>query len=116
MLFEGGSQPSTRLSMSTLYFQSFLYYDTIYTLPLLVFQMFLFVYKYNSLIYATATIAGEVILLILAFFINWLRLQQGKIANRNKSTPRYLGYAFMTVLMIVGFVYLIVWQPYVYWL
>jgi hypothetical protein len=116
MLFEPPSSGPTKMSMPSLYFHVLLYYDTFYTMVLIPFQIFLFIYKYNSLVYSTNTIVGELILIVLALFINWLRLDCGKIANKGKSGARYAIYFIATAVIIVGFVYIVVWQPYVYWL
>lgn len=116
LLFNEYLERKQRMSLTSLYFQSFLYYDNMLTNLLLPFQLFLFIYKYNSLVYSTNTMAGEIILLILAFFLNLLRLHLGNTANKSKSIPRFIGYYFLTLTIIMGFVYMIVWQPYVYWL
>ena len=104
------------MSMPSLYFHVLLYYDFIYTMILIPFQIFLFIYKYNSLLYSTNTIVGELILIVIAFFLNWFRINCGKIANKGKNGVRFLLYFILTAVIIVGFVYIIVWQPYVYWL
>lgn len=116
MLFEEKVPHSMKMSMSTLYMHSFLYYDSIYTYLLLPFQLFLFIYKYNSLLYTSGRQAGEIVLLLLAILLNWIRIQQGRAANKGKSVLRFFVYFILTVAIIMGFVYLIVWQPYVYWL
>ena len=56
------------------------------------------------------------ILIVIAFFLNWFRINCGKIANKGKNGVRFLLYFILTAVIIVGFVYIIVWQPYVYWL
>ena len=48
----------SRMSLTSLYFQSFLYYDRILTNILLPFQLFLFIYKYNALVYTSDVVAG----------------------------------------------------------
>lgn len=117
MLFESAHvPPPTKMSMSTLFYQILLYYDGIYTMVLLPFQLFLFIYKYNSLVYTSSTQAGEIILLIVAFFLNWIRLHNGTIANKGKHLIRFSVYFILTIIMIIGFIYLIIWQKYVYWL
>lgn len=58
MLFEAPSAPPSKMSMSSLYFHVLLYYDNIYTTALIPFQLFLFIYKYNSLYYTTSTMAA----------------------------------------------------------
>lgn len=106
-----------RMSMSTVYFQTLLYYDTIYTMVLLPFQMFLFIYKYNLLVYLDNGVkVAQIILLIVAFILNWIRLGQGSIGNKNKQPVRFFVYYFLTIVMIIGFIYLIIWQRYVLWL
>lgn len=56
LLFEAPPNPKlSKMSLSTLFFQILLYYDTIYTMVYLPFQLFLFIYKYNSLVYTAAT-------------------------------------------------------------
>lgn len=104
------------MNMSTLYFQSILYYDSIYTTTIIPFQLFLFIYKYNSLLYSSNTQTAEIILILLAFILNLTRIYQGKIANRGKQVLRFALYFILTIAIIMGFVYLIIWQPYVYWL
>jgi hypothetical protein len=75
MLFEAPQNPiQSKMSLSTLTFQILLYYDSIYTTVLLPFQLFLFIYKYSYLIYPPSIIIVEIIILLLAFFLNWLRL------------------------------------------
>jgi hypothetical protein len=117
MLFEAPQRPlPSKMSLATLSFQVFLYYDSIYTMVLLPFQLFLFIYKYNSFPYKGTLIAVEVILLIVAFFLNWARLHEGRTANKGKKIGRYCLYLLFTVVIIVGFLYLAIWQRYVYWL
>ena len=110
------SNPSTKMSISSLFFHVLLYYDSIYTFTLIPFQLFLFIYKYNSLVYSSNTIVGEVILIIIAFFLNWFRITQGTIANKSKNGIRFAAYFLFSILIIIGFVYIVNWQPYVYWL
>lgn len=102
--------------MSSLYFHVLLYYDNLYTMALIPFQLFLFIFKYNSLYYTTGTIAGEIILLVLAFFVNWMRITAGEVANKGKNGVRYIFYFLFSILITIGYVYLLVWQSYIYWL
>ncbi len=105
-----------KLSKASLYYQTFLYYDGLYTGILLPFQLFLFIYKYNSLYYTTTVMALEVILLIVAFFLNLIRLNLGGSGNKGKLIGKIIGYLIITAIIIVGFVYMIVWQNYIYYL
>ena len=116
MLFEAPNIPPTKMSMSSLYFHVLLYYDNLYTMALIPFQLFLFIFKYNSLYYTTGTIAGEIILLVLAFFVNWMRITAGEVANKGKNGVRYIFYFLFSILITLGYVYLLVWQSYIYWL
>jgi hypothetical protein len=43
-------------------------------------------------------------------------LTQGTIANKGKIPSRFFIYFLLTAIMIIGFIYLIIWQKYVYWL
>ena len=45
-----------KMSKASLYYQTLLYFDGIYTNVLFPFQFFLFIYKYNSLVYTSLTI------------------------------------------------------------
>jgi hypothetical protein len=67
-------------------------------------------------VYSSNTIVGEVILIIIAFFLNWFRITQGTIANKSKNGIRFAAYFLFSILIIIGFVYIVNWQPYVYWL
>lgn len=116
MLFKTNELYGNKMSMASLYFQTFMYFDLIFTTILLPFQLFLFIFKYNSLYYTTTTMALEVILLVFAFFINLLRLHLGKSGNRGKLVLRIAFYLLLSIIIIVGFVYMIVWQSYIYWL
>ena len=104
------------MSMATLAFHSLQYYESLYTSLLIPFQLAIFIYKYNSLAYDQNTKAGEIILLILAFFLNIIRHRIGRSGNRSKNVGKIIGYVILSVLLIMGFVYVIVWQPYIYWL
>lgn len=104
------------MPISSLYFHALLYYSSIYTIPLIVFELFLFILKYNSLAYTTSTIAGEVIILIIVFFVNLGRLTLGFHANKGKSVGKFIGYFIMTAIVLLSFIYVIVWQRFIYWL
>lgn len=104
------------MSMTSLFFHALLYYESIYTTVLIPFQLFLFIYKYNSLVYSQSVVAAEVILIIIGFFLNLLRIRQGTVGNKGKQAVRFVIYFILTIIIIIGFIYLIVWQPYVYWL
>lgn len=58
MLFEPNLPLGVKMSMTSLFFHAFLYYDSIYTSVLIPFQLFLFIYKYNSLVYSQSVIAA----------------------------------------------------------
>ena len=116
MLFGPDKPAGTRMGMASLYFHSLQYYETIYTTILLPFQLFLFIYKYNSLAYETRVQAGEIILLIVAFILNMIRHGLGRSGNRAKNVGKIIGYLILTVIIIMGFVYAITWQPYILWL
>lgn len=116
MLFEAPAVPAAKMAMSSLYFHVLLYYDSLYTMVLIPFQLFLFIYKYNSLYYTTTAMAAEIILLLLAFCINWLRISVGGVANKGKNGVRYVFYFLFSIVIVMGYVYLIVWQSYIFWL
>ena len=115
MLFQQISPPPQKLPITTLYFNILLYYNTIYTTPLIIFQLFLFILKYNSLTYQTSTIAAEVILLILVFILNLYRLNLGFIVNKNKHLGKFIIYLIFSIIVLLGFVYVVVWQNWIYW-
>ena len=104
------------MSMASYYFYSLQYYESLYTSILIPFQLCIFIFKYNSLAYDNNTKAGEVILLIIAFIINTIRHSLGRSGNRSKNIPKIIVYLVFSVLIMMGFIYLIVWQPYIYWL
>lgn len=56
------------------------------------------------------------ILIIIGFFLNLVRIRQGTVGNKGKQAVRFVIYFILTIIIIIGFIYLIVWQPYVYWL
>lgn len=62
------------------------------------------------------TIAGEIILLVLAYFLNIWRLALGTSGNKGKKYPNIIGYLILSVILIVGFFYIISIQPNILWL
>ena len=116
MLFNTNEKGATRMVMSSLYFHTVQYYESLYTNIVIPFQLFLFIYKYNALVYSANTQAGEVILIIVAFLLNLWRHSLGKSGNRSKSIPKIVGYLVLSIIIVIGFLYVGLWQPYIYWL
>lgn len=61
-------------------------------------------------------VAGEIILLILGYFLNMWRLSLGASGNKGKKYPNIIGYLILSVIMIVGFFYIIAIQTNILWL
>jgi hypothetical protein len=61
-------------------------------------------------------IAGEIILLVVGFFINNWRLTLGQAGNKGKKYGSIVGYMLMSILIILGSIYIVVIQDNILWL
>lgn len=104
------------MSASSLFFQTFLYFDANYSFVYIPLQLFLFVYKYNSLVYSATTMALEVIFLFVVLLLNWVRITLGRAGNRGRSTGKLVGYLLLSLVVIFGFVYVIAFQSAIFYL
>jgi hypothetical protein len=64
----------------------------------------------------SGVISGEIILLVLGYFCNVLRLDFGKSGNKGKKYWAIVGYLALTVIVMVGFFYVIAIQANILWL
>jgi hypothetical protein len=61
-------------------------------------------------------IAGEIILLVVVYFLNMWRMNLGKSGNKGKKYSNIIGYLILSAIVIVGFFYIIAIQPNILWL
>ena len=73
-----------------------------------------FIYKNETIIYPSqGQVAGEIILMICVFFFDSLRLVLGSIANRTENILLAVFTIVLTVAILFGYLYFIVWQLFV---
>lgn len=87
-----------------------MYYDHIFSNFALVFQYFIFVYKYNILNYVASTVAAELVLLTLLLPLNYLRIAAVRAGNRGKRYSFLAAFLGLDVLLIVGCIYVVALQ------
>lgn len=107
MLFQTDERKTNRQSLLSVYFQSVVYYDEVFSYFALVFQYLLFIYKYNILFYASSTIAGEIILLSCLLLANGVRVSYARSGNKGKKYVQLLVYLVLDVLLMVGYIYIL---------
>lgn len=73
-----------------------------------------FVYKNETIVYPSQNqVAGEIILMICVFFFDLLRLTLGSIGNRTENIWLSLIAIVLTIAVLFGYLYFIVWQLFV---
>ena len=80
----------------------------------LVVESFSFGYKNATIVYPNqGYVAGEVILMISVFFIDFFRILLGSISNRTESISLSIFTIIATIAIFFGYLYFIVWQLFV---
>lgn len=97
-------------SLLSVYLQSLVYYDQVFSSFAIIFQYFIFVYKYNILNYLASTVAAELVLLTLLLPLNYLRILAVRAGNKGKRYSYLTAFLVLDVLLIVGCVYIVALQ------
>ena len=116
LLFSAAEPNSNRLSVLSVYLQTFLYYDSIYLTIMIPFQLAVLIFKFNGLQYTTVAIILEALLVVAIFFVNMLRVHLGVSGNKGIKSGRLIAYLVFALLQMAGHVYLFQFQQYVYWI
>ncbi|KAK0052573.1 transmembrane protein 216 [Biomphalaria pfeifferi] len=111
------SQPNkkgrTQFIRSSLPYQILLYLNGWYFAFFFVCEILLFVFKGETLPYATNVLAAEVILLFLLAIVEALRLFFGKRGNLTEQIMGVLVCVFLSISTIFGVLFFLLWQTYV---
>lgn len=93
--------------------QLLFYLNQWYSIFWLIIEILVFIFKGQTLPFASGVLAGEIVLFITLFFVDVFRIFFGTKANLTERVSGIIVSLVITAPTAIGFIFFIIWQHYV---
>ena len=100
-------------SKALLNLQIFIYFERIYVVIFFLFEIILYIFKANVLVYPPNNLGTEIVGLFFLLILQYVKLQNANTANKTELRNYHIYTILFSIPVLLGYVYYIYFQLYV---
>ena len=100
-------------SRASIFLQILIYFERIYAALFFIFELILYIFKANVLVYPPGYLGSEIVGIFFLLILQYVKLNNANTANKTELRHYHVYTIFFSLPVISGYIFYLIWQVYV---
>ncbi len=101
------------MSKASLALQIFIYFERIYAVIFFFFEIIMYIFKANVLVYPPGILGAEIVGIFFILILQYVKLGNANTANKTEIRPYHVYTILFSIPVLLGYVFYLYFQTYV---